>query len=290
MKKTNFMLLLLILACVAVFTGYRQFTALQTDKAAPEITISDSALQLSVREPKSALLQGVTAKDKRDGDVTDSLVVESIQLIEESGTVNVTYAAFDSAGNTAKAQREVQYTDYERPHFVLNAPLVYNVNSNYDIMSDVGAVDGLDGDIQHRIRVTMLTEASVYEPGDHYVHFKVKNSLGDTAELAVPVEVYETNDYNAKVTLTDYLIYLPVSGTFNPNAYLELFTYTNKEISLENGVPGNVSVKTNGTVLTQTPGVYPVEYTVTYIDRHETNSDYDKTYTAYTKLIVVVEG
>lgn len=291
MRKSNWVFLLLIIASVAMFTGYKQFSALRADTTPPKIEMDESSvLEVSVQEPKSALLQGVTAQDKRDGDVTDSLVVESIQLLGDDGTVRVGYAAFDQAGNVTKATREVRYTDYQGPRFHLIEPLIFNYNANFDIMSNIGATDVLDGDIQHRIRATMLTEEAVYEEGDHFVHFKVTNSLGDTAELVVPVEVYSSTQHNAALTLNQYLVYIPVGGVFDPEAYLDTFTVLNRDVSLENGVPKGYSLKTTGTVQTQTSGIYPVEYVMTYVDRHEFNSEYDKTYTGYTKLIVVVEG
>ena len=45
-----------------------------------------------------------------------------------------------------------------------------------------------------------------------------------------------------------------------------------------------------GTVHTGYPGVYTVEYRVTFTDRDEKNPDFDRKYTGYSKLIVVVEG
>ena len=63
-----------------------------------------------------------------------------------------------------------------------------------------------------------------------------------------------------------------------------------EEVDLTTGLPEDFSLKTKGTVQTQYPGVYTMEYRVTYTDRHETNPDFDKEYTGYSKLIVVVEG
>lgn len=290
MKIKNWLLLLLILVCAAVFVGYRQLDHIRTDTEAPEITVDAAQLQVSVQDPKSALLQGVTAVDKKDGSVTDSLVVESVRLASKDGTVEVVYAAFDSAGNVAKAERKVQYTDYVSPKFNLNRPLAYIQSVNFDILSAVEANDVFDGDIQHRVRATMLTESSIAALGTHYVQFQVTNSLGDTAELALPVEVYSSDLYNAGLTLTNYLVYLPMGSAFNPQKYLDTFTLLGEEISLENGLPADYELRTSGQVMTQMPGVYPVEFRLTYTDRHETNPDLDREYTGYSKLIVVVEG
>ena len=49
-------------------------------------------------------------------------------------------------------------------------------------------------------------------------------------------------------------------------------------------------MRTRGTVQTGYPGVYTVEYRVTFTDRDEKNPYFDRKYTGYSKLIVVVEG
>ena len=41
----------------------------------------------------------MTAEDERDGDVTDSLVVQEISGFNEDGTRTVTFAAVDRSGN-----------------------------------------------------------------------------------------------------------------------------------------------------------------------------------------------
>ena len=290
MKKRNLLCILLIILCVGAFLGYRMLDAMRTDTRAPEIRVSDGVLEASVQEPRSALTRGVTATDREDGDVTDSLVVESIGVLGGDGTVSVTYAAFDAAGNVAKAQREVRFTDYHSPRFVLKEPLIYTYNSNFDILRTVGAQDVLDGDIQHRIRAMTLEETSINVTGMHHVEFRVTNTLGDTHIQIFPVEVLAANTYDAQLSLTDYLIYLPVGSAFNPAAYLDTYNLRGVETELNGSVPKDFSLKTNGSVQVQQPGTYVVEYRLTYTDRNPTNPDLDKEYVGYSKLIVVVEG
>ena len=290
MKKRNLLCILIIVLSVGAFLGYRMLDAVRTDTRAPEIRVPDGVLEASVQEPRSALTRGMTATDREDGDVTDSLVVESIGILGANGTVSVTYAAFDAAGNVAKAQREVRFTDYHSPRFVLKEPLIYTYNSNFDILRTVGAQDVLDGDIQHRIRAMTMEETSINVTGMHHVEFRVTNTLGDTHIQIFPVEVLAANTYDAQLTLTDYLIYLPVGSSFNPAAYLNCYTLRGEETKLEGRVPKDFSLKTTGSVQVQQPGTYVVEYRLTYTDRHPTNSALDKEYVGYSKLIVVVEG
>ena len=290
MKNKNWISVLLIIVCVVGYYGYRALDLARTDTKAPKIEINTERVEVSVLDPKSALLQGVTAMDNVDGDVTESVVVESISLLNRDGTISVSYAAFDSTGNVAKATREAKYTDYESPKLTLSGPLLYSYGSNFDVLSTVGATDMIDGDIQHRVRATALEEDSIAALGTHQVRFQVNNSLGDTMALELPVEVYASDTYNAGLTLTEYLIYLPVGANFNPTSYLGDFTLRGETTNLRNGLPGNYTLRTKGEVQTQQPGVYCMEYRVTYTVRNETNPNLNQEYTGYSKLIVVVEG
>ncbi len=291
MRNRKWLTVLLIAALLVVFFQYRLYDARHTDADMPKITIDNTQLlQVSVRDPKSKLLQDVRATDERDGDLTQRMVVESMQLIGDEGLIEVGYAVADNAGNVAKITREVQYTDYQSPRFSLEKPLIFYEKENYDILSIVGATDVLDGDIQHRIRATTLSEDPVFEPGLHYVYFQVTNSIGDTAEMTIPVEVYKLDSYEAELNLTDYLIYLPEGSRFVPETYLDSFILREVEYSLRKGLPQDFSVKITGEVHTDIPGAYSVEYMVTYTVAHRTNPDYDQKFTGCSRLIVVVEG
>ena len=290
MRNRKWPYVLLIILCLVIFGAYRAVRQISADTEAPKITVDTKQLEVSVQDDKSALLQGVTARDNRDGDVTASLLVENIRLLDKAGTVTVTYAAFDKAGNVAKAERQVQYTDYESPKFSLSDPLIFVQNSNFDILSIISAQDVIDGDIQHRIRATSLDESSVATLGNHEVQFRVTNSLGDTVEQVFPVEVYAAGTYEAGLTLTQYLVYVPVGSSFRAESYLEDFTLNRETTSLRGGLPDDFSLRTSGKVNTDTPGVYPVAYTVTYTPENQGNAQMVRKYTGYSKLIVVVEG
>ena len=289
-KKGNILLVLLIIACVAVFYGYRTLDMMRTDNDAPVIYMDAQIPEVSVKDPKSALLQGISAEDKQDGDVTSSLVVEKVEMTGSDGMLTVSFAAFDRSGNVAKEKREAKYTDYESPKFVMRAPLLFRNGAHFDVLQIVEAMDVIDGDIQHRVRATSMTDKSIDELGVHDVQFQVTNSLGDTVSHVLPVEVYDPEPYDATLTLKNYLIYVEKGGTFSAPAYLESFFFRGDEIDLRGNLPFGYSLKTEGTVNTQVPGVYPVEYRVTYTIKHETDPQLDQKYTGYSKLIVVVEG
>lgn len=290
MKKRNWLLLLAIIACLALYFGYQTMDRMNTDTTPPQITFSDDVVELSVTDPKDALLQGVSAADAQDGDVTASLVVERIKLTDPDGSILVKYAAFDRSGNVAKAEREAKYTDYESPRFSLSAPLLYTANSNFDVLDVISASDTLDGNIRHRIRATSLDNSAVTTTGSHEVEFRVSNTLGDTARLTLPVEVYAAGDYTMDVALTKYLIYLDAGTTFDAERYLDSVTRNREEYSLQGRMPDHFTVKITGQVNTHTPGVYAVDYFVTHTLVNEFNPESTQISHGWSRLIVVVEG
>lgn len=290
MKKKNWLLLVLIVLCLGVFYSYRAIVRARTDTQPPVITINPEPVEISVNAPKGILLQDVTAEDDVDGDVTDSIIMESIHLLDSDGRISVGYAAFDSAGNVAKLQREARYTNYRSPRFTLSGPLVYTFGQNFDVLNTIGAVDCIDGDIQHHVRATLTENTPITEIGTHMVQFRVTNSLGDTTTEIFPVEVYSSDTYNGTLTLKEYLIYLPVGGKFTPKFYPDTFTYRREDHELDNITLADYTLEINGDVDTNTPGVYPVEYKITYSEVNQRTQKVTEEYTGYSKLIVIVEG
>ena len=283
MKRKNiaYQCVLLVLT-VLVFAGYLAVRRIQADHNGPEITVSGQIPEVSVQDPEGAYLQDMTATDDRDGDVTDKMVVESVYGITEDHHVTVIYAAFDRAGNVTKAQRQIRFTDYRSPRFTLACNLAFPAGTNPDVMDYIGAEDVFDGNMDRRVRATVISKSgSLSDVGIHDVKLTVTNSLGDTAQLILPVEVYEPEKYNASMELKTYLVYLPRGASFNPRDYLLSVSCGGITRSLET-VPEDVSVSVAQAVNTQQPGVYPVSYTVR-CTRNNTM------YTACSRLFVVVE-
>ena len=287
MKKKNLLLLVPITLSAALYFGYRAWDDIQTDKLPPEISISQETIQVSVSAPASDLLRGITAQDDRDGDVTGSLLVERVSMLDSSGTVEVSIAAFDQSGNVAKTTRTARYTDYQSPRFYLNRSLTFAAGSNFDLLAAVGATDPLDGDIQHRIKATSMDNDSVGATGNHEIEFRVTNSMGETVRLTLPVTVYTPDTYGLEVDLSSYMVYLEQGSEFIAEPYLIQIRRGNNTISLEEGMPDDYSLLITGEVNTAVPGVYPVDYTVTYAQPTNDGTQY---ISGIARLIVVVEG
>lgn len=277
-KKKGWILLTVLVLCCAAFAGYVYMDWRETDHKAPEITFQTEELQISVDETEEALLEGVTAWDECDGNVTVGIVVEGVSNISADQRATVTYAAFDRAGNVAKAQRTVWYVDYENPRFTLSQPLVFSSGKSINVMNYIGAEDAIDGTLDDQIKATLVGgEGNLTDVGLHEVEFRVTNSMGETVYLTIPVEIYQTGAYNATLELSENLVYVKKNSQFVEKAYLQRMKAGSQEIMLGT-TTDDVSVQIESDVNTRVPGTYCVEYTVK-----------SGTFTGHTRLVVVVE-
>lgn len=82
------------------------FLYINLDRTAPTISFEDNDRKLIYTEGmrEEELLEGVSAADNVDGDVSDSLLIEKISETA-NGNVIVTYVALDSSNNVTKRSR-----------------------------------------------------------------------------------------------------------------------------------------------------------------------------------------
>lgn len=102
----RFLIALLIFICLALGAGV--FWIRKTaDREGPEIRFAEDKNSVyELGTPKSELLEGVTAIDTKDGDVSDTLTIESIFARNEEQVV-VIYVAKDNSNNVTKAEYEM---------------------------------------------------------------------------------------------------------------------------------------------------------------------------------------
>ena len=283
MKRLNTLLLMILAAAFVLFGCYHIWVHNRLDTVGPELIVDEGLLEISVKDEADVLLTGIRALDERDGDVTSSILVESVYGIDQNNMTTVTYAAFDRAGNVSKTQRQVRYVDYEHPRFRLYGSLTFSYGSGFDLLEYLGAQDVIEGDIRRRVHATLISDTkSIEAEGRHQVKLQVTNSLGDTSELVVPVEVFDPEWYAADVQLSDYLIYLDRGSRFDARSYLEEFIFRGEPIDMTRGTPEGVSVEIDNGVNMNEPGVYEVSYILS-------KSLNMNMYSGIAKLIVVVE-
>lgn len=215
------------------------------DQTIPVIQCPEAPLTISMEGGgDEALLKGVTAWDEKDGDLTDQLLLQGVEKRTGASTATVTYAVVDSDNHVATRTREIQYTDYQPPHFALEKELRYSVGSALRIKDRLTASDRIDGDLSERIRV-VSSSSNTYNEGTYPATFQVTNSLGDTATITLDIVVRNYEAGEPRIQLSEYLIYQKAGEAFDPWAYLETVSGAereNVEVQLpENGLSEGVN-------------------------------------------------
>ncbi len=93
-------LALIVLGCMTVLTA---------DRKAPVITVQNVGVTYTKGDSDQVLLVGVTAKDDKDGDVSSSIIVEGMVIMEDGVSAKVCYVAKDKSNNISRAYRVVNY-------------------------------------------------------------------------------------------------------------------------------------------------------------------------------------
>lgn len=214
---------ILILALVALLAGHVVTAIYQgsSDRTiAPKIQCADQILEVSNDAKESALLQGITAYDAQDGDLTDKIIVAGVSKLISNDTAKVTYIVFDSDDNMATFTRRIRYTNYYKPYFSIDPamPLIYTGSAEVSVLDRIKAHDVIDGDLTRQLRVSTLSPTD--DPELYDVTVQVTNSLGDTAWLTLPVQTLSANAQRPTVTLKEHLVYVEGNNDFEPRDYL----------------------------------------------------------------------
>lgn len=99
---------LLTAGCIAL-AGAGYMTYKNQDRTAPEIKVDQSEkIAYTEGEDYEKLLEGVTAQDDKDGDLTSEVFVEKVVPVSKKKAV-VYYGVTDKAKNVGTASREVTY-------------------------------------------------------------------------------------------------------------------------------------------------------------------------------------
>lgn len=252
MRTLKTILIICLVLVTAAFAAGQVYSRVVTDTVPPVITLDSDSITVSVEDGRDALLRGVTASDAKDGDLTGQIIVSGVSKLISNNTAKVSYMVFDKAGNMVSATRYVVYSDYHRPRFMLITPLVYSLGETVSITGRLQAQDAVDGDITSSIRVLSSDIISSTE-GVYNLTLQVINSLGDTAQVTLPVTIRAEADGDSAVKLRRYLVYVGLGDNFEPRNYIE---------SVSAGSVSDVRIDSN--VDTQSAGCYLVTYTVTF--------------------------
>lgn len=283
-RRSILYFLLTVLAVVAsIFMIYIWRERFSGKDNKPVIICPTESISVSVdsMSDESILLRDVTAIDVEDGDITASIVVESVSQFVEEGHCIVTYAAFDSAKNVSKLTRHLFFTDYVSPKFKITAPLEFNYSSVINPLSVIRAYDCIDGDISERIKMSLKNpDDELSSVGAHMVEFKVTNSLGDVSVLETEIDVFDRTYTETRMTpvivLEDYITYVECYDRIDPMSMIEGVTVGGVFYKMGEFSEDTLSIDASDVNYSK-PGVYRILYTCT-----------NKEYIGSVVLIVVV--
>ena len=255
----------IVIAAVGLMLIYQLVKTIKKDSAGPVIQCDKETITVSIEDPESALLKGVTARDKKDGDLTDSILVEKLSGLYDGNKRTVTYVAFDSDNHISKLERKVIYSDYTSPRFALSGSLRFRTGETVDINKIVSVEDCIDGKLTNKVKIMMDATINSRLPGVYNLTYEVTNSAGDTQKLPVQVEIYETNRNEIDLNLSTYLIYY--DGTVPAyKDYLKSVKSGSIEYFFEGATPNTAEaiskdrVTVDPRVNYEVPGVYPVYF------------------------------
>lgn len=252
MKKLRIILIVLFTLVLALFAAGQVYLRTRIDRVAPVLKCETPTLDVSVNSDEKDLLQGVSATDDRDGNLTDRIMVASVSRLVSADTAIVTYLVSDDSDNMASCTRYLHYTDYRSPTFQLNRALIYELGEPIPLTDRLKAFDVLDGDITSALRIGTM-DALSNMPGTYDITVQVTNRLGDISSITLPLTLRLPQEGYAEVRLAEYLIYLNSGSRFDPQQYL-VGVYNGKQ-------PLSTSdITITSDVDLQTPGCYRVTY------------------------------
>ena len=171
MKKLRWFAITLFLLSVVLYALDQNQIRRKTDQTIPKISMDQDEIQVSVKDPEKVWKKGITAYDEKDGDITDSLVIESVSTFLEKGRRLISYAAFDRDGHVAK-------------------PFSLPVGTQ-DILDSVYATDCIDGDISNKVEITGDSVFFLNIAGEYEIWLQVTNICGDMVTVPVTLEMVD---------------------------------------------------------------------------------------------------
>jgi len=204
---------------------------LQQDRDGPVITLNDAIETFTEGDDVSVLLEGVTAYDQSDGDVTDTLFIERVIPSADGQSAKVIYAARDRSNNITKKEIVVSYIKNNNS-YVLQNPT-----------EDTSDTDGI-GD---------TGDANIAESGPTDEDDLMINT--DTTPLVstgVPV-----------IRLKQYKAIINVGGAFNPLSFVES--------AVDDKDYASTRIQVEGVYDIYTPGTYELSFYVIDSDGNQSN-------------------
>lgn len=179
------------------------------DAVAPVFSGIQTEYYLADTDSAPDYLSGVTAADEIDGDITDSIVLDALNVsYGVPGEYTITYHVADAAGNKAEKHATVTVKDTTPPVISLSASsLTLTVGDDApDYSSLVSASDTTDGDLTASVSVDD-SAVDYSTPGTYEVTYTVSDHSGNASTRSATVTVKakavvaDSSDSSSSVTV-----------------------------------------------------------------------------------------
>ena len=224
----------------------------------PAISASDKVLTVG---DVFNVMDGVSASDHEDGDVTGSVVVESSNVDTNTvGSYQVTYRVTDSQG--ASSTKTITVIVNPKMEALNEVPVInavdkiLTVGDTFDVKKDVTASDAEDGNLTDKIEV-IRNEVDTGKAGTYEVTYKVTDSQGASSTKTILVTVNpKMESLNEVPTIKAEDKTITVGDKFD----------VKKDVTAKDTEDGDLTDKievVKNDVDTTNPGTYEVVYKVT---------------------------
>lgn len=246
-----------IVLAVAAIVSFAVLSAKSVGKNDPptiECSI-EGTVEVPVSATEEDLLKFVSASDKKDGDLSNRVVVTRKNFFDSSGTTIITYSVSDSDNNVTALRKKMRYTDYHAPRIYLTNDFIFPSKREFDLALYVRAEDAWGNDITSQLK--LITGEVVTSDGRYSVNMKVSDHMGETTEINVPAIVTSDDYAQLRIRLNEYTTYIKAGDTPDYASFIKTVNnktnkkYTNDDIVID-----------ASEVVSGTPGVYNVYYKI----------------------------
>lgn len=229
---------------------------MMSDGIPPVIEFQKDEVIYSEGDSYDVFLEGVTAQDDRDGDVTDSLVVESVYLTESGQHVMVIYVARDKENNVAKVSKWLSC----KPN-----PDAAAAGKEDTEEEEESADDKMD-----ELKAALIaSQTEVPEPTDEPVSEPIQEPTPEPEKEQEPAEKDEISAENPRITLKTDQVTISAGEEIQRLAYVESVTDDKDE-----AVYLWQNILIDGDEFDKdTPGVYEQIYYVVDSDGNKSNKE-----------------
>lgn len=199
------------------------------DYTTPTIVgMKDVTVEVHSELTSELLLEGVTASDEQDGDLTESITVNTDAVnIHVVGEYEVLYEVIDSSQNKKVEKQKVIVLDRTKPTIEAHDLTIEVLTSEPDYFSSVSASDNYDKKLKLEIddQAVDLTKLGVYE-----LKYTVTDDSGNQVSQTIQVTVVDSTKPSIKVhhqtldiysATPDFTTFFEVIDLFDQNPTIE---------------------------------------------------------------------